>query len=195
MNKARAEPDFTEEQLTEAYSIIRSVLFDRLSLCERYQVSLERTRAIVSPLEALYMRVEIIILGDPGTFGEQPSYPPLFKEGWGTFQISSWGESIRKWDLYQQHKLRLSAPYLRILVNFMDNLGRARHAVYKERREAIDAKVRPVEPYESIFPWGYTIEGDLLQNVSLEDDAPYLSEYLNDVSTYWRRGHRLISPR
>lgn len=169
MSKARTEPGFVSSEFTSAYTQIASVLVERLRLCQRHSISLERTRAVVSPLEALCLRVEEIVLDDPGTFGEALPYPTLYSSGWGSYNLND---------------STLLAPYRRVLVNFMDNLGRARDAVYAERRTSINSTERTLLWHERLYPWSFSFNSDLFEDLSIEKDAPFLMEYLTKVRSF-----------
>jgi hypothetical protein len=196
-SKARTEPGFTSDQFTSANTLLRLVLRERLLLCQRHTVSLERTRAVISPLEALYLRVEEIILDDPGTFGEQPPYPGLYKEGWGTYSLTNQdSESLMRWGRYRTLKSRaLSTIYRRAFVDFMDNLARARSAIYDERRTAIGGTDRELRRHERIYPWGHIIGAGIFKDLSIEEEAPFLMEYLKKVRLLYKSGIMLTLSR
>jgi hypothetical protein len=190
MSKARTEPGFTSDQFTSANTLLRLVLWERLSLCQRHSISLERARAVISPLEALYLRVEETILDDPGTFGEQPPYPGLYQEIWGSRSLNNQDSEYRtRWGRYGTVKCTvLSNTYCRAFVNFMDNLARARSAIYDERRMAIDGADRELRIHERIYPWGYIVGAGLFKDFSIEEAAPFLMEYLKKVCLLYKKG-------
>jgi hypothetical protein len=190
MSKARTEPGFTSDQFTFANTLLKTVLWERLLLCQRHSVSLERARAVISPLEALYLRVEEAVLDDPGTFGEQPPYPGLYVGVWSSHTLANQdSESLMRWGRYRTLNSRaLSAIYCRAFVNFMDSLARARSAFYDDRRTAIGGTVRKLRRHERIYPWGYIIDAGLFKDLSIEEAAPFLMEYLKKVRLLYKRG-------
>lgn len=77
----------------------------------------------------------------------------------------------------------------------MDNLARARSAIYDERRMAIDSTDRELRVHERIYPWGYIIGAGLFKSLSIEEAAPFLMEYLKKVCLLYKRRTMLTLPR
>jgi hypothetical protein len=195
MSKARTEPGFTLDQFTSANMLLRIVLWERLLLCQRHSISLERAHAVISPLEALYLRVEETVLDDPGTFGEKSPYPGLYREVRGSHAlINQDSEYLMRWGRYRTLKFRaLSGIYCRAFVNFMDNLARARSAIYDQRRMAIDSTERGLRSHKRIYPWGYSIGFSIFKDLSIEEAAPFLMEYLKKVCLFVQKGNHIDS--
>jgi hypothetical protein len=183
MSKARAEPNFQAEEFNETLSLCRKVLRERMSLCQNHLIPESKTKAVVTPLKALFLRVESIQLDDSGTFGKPTLYPCRYNEGWDFFTISFLPSSLPK--------------YRRLLVTFMDDLSSARDALYADKRstmmdleqddrsEGMDTDLNDdsdgfdVEARRDAWP--YDVTADSFKGLSLERDAPFLHSFLRKV--------------
>ena len=187
MSKARTEPNFQESEFNQTTTLCRKVLWERVLLCQKHLIPDSKTEAAIAPLKDLLLRVESIQLEDPGTFGEPELYPHRYQDGWYSFTI----------DLFPLYR----RTYRRVLVKFMDDLSHARHALYADKRSAMEFELDDQkDSYDVRDPWSishtrhawstsrtrdawpYEVMANTFKGLSLEKDAPFLYEYLRKVS-------------
>jgi hypothetical protein len=182
MSKARTEPNFQAEEFNQITFLCRKVLWERMTLCQNHLIPESKTEAVITPLKALFLRVESIQLDDPGTFGKPALYPRRYNEGWHSFTISLLPSFLPK--------------YRRLLVTFMDDLSSARDALYADKRSTMelyrddgsegtdtdlgdDSDEFDVKIHRDAWP--YEVTADSFKDLSLERDAPCLHRFLRKV--------------
>lgn len=181
MEKIRGEPGYKKSQFTPIYGYIRSVLLERLELCQRFFIPGNVSEAIIAPLRALLMRAEKSQLD---AFEVRQWYPVVLGSAtWEQVGVINWhGYGSRT-----KQKQKLTKEYRRILVRFMDKLGRARDEMYAELRMQQETGAIPPQPSGQRFPWCYMIADGFLKDLPWEADAPFLADFIRKVCSMCQR--------
>jgi hypothetical protein len=194
-DKFRGEPNFRPHKFDVTFSIIRTILMQRLDVCQKDNLPFETVEAVISPILSLLLRAEQIQLDDPATFGRPPLYPRIYSEDY--YAPSIGGKDDHGYASYSRRgeacvpipRIKLSTEYRRILIRFMDQLGRARQELYMEIKSKREGDVVSGSQRESDvasndrFGWPCKVTGKYLQDLPWEKDAPFLSEYIQKAST------------
>ncbi|KAG8817321.1 hypothetical protein FRC17_011285 [Serendipita sp. 399] len=183
LSKARMEPDFDINHYYGAYHLIRKVLVSRVWLCERLRVEMDATETLLAPLEKLWIQLEKISLEDHGTFGDPKQYPLRVERGghyWNGFCHST-EEDASTFGTYFRSTVDLSLQSRRVVVRFLDRLGRSRDQLYADLRDDPERTCQELSGYESRSPWPLEVQESFLEGVPMHQDAPFFLEYLRKI--------------
>ncbi|KAG8848369.1 hypothetical protein FRB91_010873, partial [Serendipita sp. 411] len=181
--KARTEPDFNLDHFYGIFQLIRKVLISRIWLCERLRVGMEVTESLVVPLEKLWLQAENVSLEDFGTFGTPKKYPVQAQPGgfyWGGLN-DPLEEGDHSWSSSSPSYIQPSLRYRRALLRFMDRIGRARDELYASVRSDLNQSSEELSSYDQRYPWPFTVDKSLFEGIPIEEDTPFLLEYLRKI--------------